>query len=206
MSPAGGKTVPPQRRRGAALESAILDAAWQLLVETGYGGFNIDAVADRARTGRAVIYRRWPTREHLLHAAVRQRGDRWHIDVPDTGALRTDVLAALQAVNTQRADLSALLSAHLGEYYDETGGSPSTLHDLLVEGSPRLMTTIVERAVARGEVDPRALTPRVTSLPMDLLRHEVFMRLRPATEETLADIVDEIFMPLVSRRRESIDT
>ena len=47
-----------QRRRGIALEEALLDAAWAELTERGYDGFTIDAVAARAGTSRAVLYRR----------------------------------------------------------------------------------------------------------------------------------------------------
>ena len=48
------------RRRGPALEAAILGAAWDELRTTGYAGFTIDAVARHAGTSRPVLYRRWP--------------------------------------------------------------------------------------------------------------------------------------------------
>src|SRR4051812_36599778 len=60
----------PQRRRGAALEDAILEAAYAELSETGYSSFTVEGVAARARTGKASIYRRWPTRARLLLDAV----------------------------------------------------------------------------------------------------------------------------------------
>ena len=60
----------PQRRRGAALENALLDAAWDELVEKGYDGFTIESVAERAQTARAVIYRRWATKPELMRAAI----------------------------------------------------------------------------------------------------------------------------------------
>jgi len=51
-----------ERRRGAALEAAILDAAWAELVAAGYAGLTMEAVAARAQTSRPVISRRWPDR------------------------------------------------------------------------------------------------------------------------------------------------
>ncbi|WP_448062195.1 TetR/AcrR family transcriptional regulator [Cellulomonas hominis] len=62
-------------RRGAELEEALLDAAWQQLLTAGYGGFTVDAVAERAHTSKPVLYRRWPTREDLLLALVRHQGE-----------------------------------------------------------------------------------------------------------------------------------
>jgi hypothetical protein len=41
-----------ERRRGASLEDAILDAAWEQLTAEGYGHFTIDTVAARARTSK----------------------------------------------------------------------------------------------------------------------------------------------------------
>lgn len=40
----------PERRRGAALEKALLDAAWEELTDTGYARFTMDAVVKRAGT------------------------------------------------------------------------------------------------------------------------------------------------------------
>src|SRR5580658_8726409 len=62
----GGKT----RRRGAALEHALLDAAWAELQDVGYAALTIEAVADRAGTSRAVLYRRWRNRPELVIAAM----------------------------------------------------------------------------------------------------------------------------------------
>jgi len=64
----GGRT----RRRGAALEAALLDAAWDELQVTGYQAMTMEAVADRAGTSRAVLYRRWPKRAELVVATLRR--------------------------------------------------------------------------------------------------------------------------------------
>ena len=54
----------PKRRRGDVLEAALLDSAWEEIVEKGYDRFTIESVAERARTSRDVIYRRWPGKAH----------------------------------------------------------------------------------------------------------------------------------------------
>ena len=61
-----------RRRRGAALEDAILAAAYVELATVGYGAFSVEAVAARARTGKASIYRRWPTKQELVLDALLQ--------------------------------------------------------------------------------------------------------------------------------------
>jgi hypothetical protein len=64
-------------------------------------------------------------------------------------------------------------------------------------GTPSMMTTIIQRAVERGEIDPVRLSPRIVSLPVDLVRHDLIMTRAPVPDETLVEIVDRIFLPLV---------
>src|SRR3954447_10880367 len=88
----------PTRRRGAALEAAILRAAADELRDAGYVGLTMDRVARRAGTNKNAIYRRWPNRAALGLAAYRQlvATDR---QIPDTGELRGDALALLRGAN-----------------------------------------------------------------------------------------------------------
>ncbi|MBM7369076.1 TetR/AcrR family transcriptional regulator [Gordonia hydrophobica] len=192
----------PTRRRGAELEAAILDAAWAQLAERGYSGLTFEAVADRAGTSRPVLYRRWPTRAELLQAAVEFHGDRQDTSSPDTGSLRGDLLAALRRSNDKRSDFLVLLSASLGEYYEETGRSPSDVREFLLGRHRLSIDVILDRAVARGEADPDRLTPLVRAVPYNLYRHEVMMSLHAVPDRTLEAIVDEVFLPLVTPRDE----
>ena len=189
-----------ERRRGADLEDAILDAAWEQLTAEGYGRFTIDTVAARAHTSKPVLYRRWKTSEELLHAAIRHRGAVAEVPDPDTGTLRGDYLALLRRANTLRSDMAALLSSMLGSYYSQTGQSPADLRDLFFDKRPSATDRAIERAVARGEIDPARLTPRIASVPFDLWRNEVMLTLKPVPDHVLRQIVDDIFLPLVARR------
>jgi Tetracyclin repressor-like, C-terminal domain len=56
---------------------------------------------------------------------------------------------------------------------------------------------VPRRGVERGEIDPERLTPRTATVALDLLRHEMLMTLQPVSEEAIAEIVDDIFLPLV---------
>ena len=194
MSP---KASTGQRRRGEALESAILDAGWDQLIEAGYERFTIDAVAARSASARSVLYRRWPSRLDLLKAVIRRRGEIDTIPTPDTGTLRGDVLAILTDFNDRRSRTIGLIAARLGAYFDEAGGSPHQLRALFLSDGPSSMETIVQRAVTRGEL---ATTPpaRIVALPADLLRHELLMTMTAASPQTILEIVDDVFLPLAS--------
>ena len=187
----------PQRRRGAALENALLDAAWDELADKGYTAFTIESVAERASTSRAVIYRRWPTKPDLVRAAVGRAGQKERVEIPDTGSLRDDVVELLRRANQSRASLGIMMVLQLSGYYAETGTGLSELRSIFLASSGRAVDTLVARAVARGEVDPAKLTPRVVAVPFDLYRQELLMTLKPGPDAVAESIVDEVFMPLV---------
>lgn len=56
--------------RDPAVDRAVLEAARELLVEKGYTATSIDAIAARAGVSRPAIYRRWPSKAHLIAKAV----------------------------------------------------------------------------------------------------------------------------------------
>jgi AcrR family transcriptional regulator len=186
------------RRRGAELESAILDAAWEQLTAEGYEHFTIDTVTARARTSKPVIYRRWKTREDLLRATVRHRGAADLPVIPDTGTLRGDLLALLPYANTTRNPMAALVSSMLGSFYNQAGPTPAELREAFFSQRGSVVEQVVKRAVERGEIDPARLTPRIINLPFDLFRNEMMMTLKPVPDHVLRQIVDDIFIPLVT--------
>jgi AcrR family transcriptional regulator len=187
----------PERRRGAALEKALLDAAWEELAERGYARFTMDAVVRRAGTSPPVLYRRWSDRDELVRAAIVHIMQESILDIPDTGSLRGDVLTLMREINAARVQLVTVMSAHLAGYYQETGTSPSDLLDPVVMGRNEAVDVLFDRAVARGEIKPELLTERIKSLPFDLLRHEILVTFAPVPDRVLEEIVDTIFLPIV---------
>lgn len=191
------------RRRGPALEGAILEAGWQQLVEAGYAGFTFEAVASRARTSKAVLYRRWHDKEALLLAVLGHQGFGVPVETPDIGSLREDVLIALRAMNERMGGITAaLFSTVLSAYFAETHTSFAHLRGELVGDRRSMMIDILQRAMERGEVTA-PLPPRVVTLPVDLVRHELLMNLRPVPDEVIVDIVDTVFLPLATDPRRS---
>ncbi|WP_433345167.1 TetR/AcrR family transcriptional regulator [Microtetraspora malaysiensis] len=193
--PGAGQT----RRRGAALEEAILHAAVDELTESGYAGLTMDKVAARAGTNKNAVYRRWPNRLALGIAAYKQLATT--VPPPDTGSLRSDVLELLRGANRH---WSSPLGAVLRELFAAAGGTSELLAQLQGQSSDAAAApwlTILGRAVARGEAAPEALHPRVATVAIVLLRNEFVVRGAPtAPDHVLVEIVDEVYLPLVRRR------
>lgn len=188
------------RRRGSALEDAILDSGWEQLIEEGYSAFTFEAIAERAKTGKAVLYRRWPDKESLLLAVLAHRHFGTPINVPDTGSLREDVITLLRSANRLGDSVAALFSTILGAHFDETEITPAQLRARILGDRSLAMTQIVQHAIERGELTAD-LHPRVLNVPFDLFRNELLMNLCRVPEETIIDIVDTVFLPLATTSR-----
>jgi AcrR family transcriptional regulator len=193
----GGMEAGTSRRRGAALQDAILDAAWAELTEHGYAEMTLETVAKRAGTSRPVLHRRWPSRTKLATAALGRYLALNPIDVPDLGSVRAEMGLLLRDLSDRaRPDLVRLVFDMTSDLMD----AKSNLADVRGEiTNGRLIVAILDRGIERGEVDPDRLTPRIVALPTDLARHEMLMTLGPLSDEVIREIVEDIFLPLVRR-------
>ncbi|MBK1696592.1 TetR/AcrR family transcriptional regulator [Rhodovibrio salinarum] len=186
-----------QRRRGADLERAILDAAWLELTERGYAGLTMENVAARAQTSRPVLARRWNGRVDLAIAAIRQQRQKFPLEVPDQGDLRTELLEYLERLSNRVSGIAAIFTLFASEYFNETSSTPQDLRTALIAGEKSVLASILDRAVERGEIDPQKLTPPINSLLTDLHRHHAIMTFSPPPPELRTAWVDSIFLPLV---------
>ncbi|AYG84547.1 putative HTH-type transcriptional regulator [Streptomyces hundungensis] len=198
----GPATEPPldhrkgPRRRGEELESAILRATLDELTEVGYSALTMERVAARARTGKAAVYRRWPSRAQLVLDACKL-GDLSAVDLPDTGRLRSDVLALLR-------HMAAIMASPLGDIMRGLLGEMSRdpeLAELIRERvhavRPSTVHVILERAVERGEIERWVLTSRRATVATDLLRNQFLLFGAPVADDVIVDIVDDVYLPLV---------
>ena len=151
-------------RRNPDSAEAILEAAEAVLVEAGYAGFSIEAVARRARAGKPTIYRWWPSKAALL-LEVYQRQKR--VDVPDTGSLEEDLVGFLVNLFAHWRETSSgnVFRSLIAEAQsDETAAAALAGY----AGGRRTHTgLIIERAAARGEItsdiDPGVVADLVAS-------------------------------------------
>jgi AcrR family transcriptional regulator len=185
------------RRRGTELEQAILDAAWAELCEVGYTALTIEAVAKRARTSKPVIYRRWHSRAALVIAAW-ARQQPINTTIPDLGSLRADLVWLLTRIATR---MDSMMSQTIAGVMAEAFKHPEVqalLRDRL-DSAPltESMRQIIENAIVRGELPRIHLSRRVQRLPLDLIRAEAVLCGSPIPDETIASIVDELFIPLL---------
>jgi AcrR family transcriptional regulator len=139
------------RPRNPRIDDSVLRATVELLGTSGYAALSVDAIAKRAATSKPAIYRRWPSKAHLVHEAVFPISEA--TELPDTGSLDGDVREMVRrstgvlTTPAARAALPGLLA--------EMATDP-TLHAKLIgrfgDVTSRGMTDRLDDAVRRGEV------------------------------------------------------
>ena len=198
--------LPKNRRRGEALQEAILQAAWDELAEVGYAHLTMEGVAARAKTNKAVLYRRWPNKGKLVIAVLHVFKPKPSYEVPDTGNLQNDLFVLLQGIVQPLRIIGAktmhgLMVDHLGA--DIIPSLPQLMHPVIENKMITAIKTVLKNGELRGELDLENFSPRVLSLPLDLLRYEILITHEPISDETISEIIDDIFMPLVRGLRPS---
>ncbi len=106
-----------------------------------------------------MLYRRWPNRPELAMAAIRHHTKLAVTEIPDTGTLRGDVLALLRHASTSVSELTGVISFLIAGYFDETGLPAAILRERALAGEPTAMQIVLDRAVARGEINPAVSAP-----------------------------------------------
>ena len=187
-----------QRLRGEELKAALLTAAWEELVEAGFAKLTMESVAARAKTGVAVLYRRWPSKHDLVLAAIGNYGATHPITIPDTGDLRGDLFALLGNVNDERSTFTAVVIATFTGLLEGSGLTPAEVRARLVADRPIWSQEVYRRAQERGEIDLAKVPPAVLTLPFDLMRHDLLMTLKPVPAARITVIIDELFLPLLA--------
>ncbi|WP_127503848.1 TetR/AcrR family transcriptional regulator [Actinoplanes solisilvae] len=180
------------RRHGAELVDAIHQAVLAEMAEHGYAGTTYEGVAARAGTSKTVLYRRWPRKaEMALDALMESSPD--PVIPADTGSLSGDLKALLRAMHStmERAGRQTMLSllAELDRPAAEL---------LFIRGSA-FLEPLLARARGRGELGPGAVPPRMVTMALDLVRHEVLI-VGSLTEDSIDMIVDEMTIPLLRAR------
>lgn len=182
------------------MEEAILDAAWEQLMEGGTPKFTYESVAARAETSRPVLYRRWPQRDQLLKAAIRHGGTKVRRIVPDSGSLREDLIIMLLDMNRTVGQFLTLLTGHLEIMHSSERMTPEEIRNLYLADRPRRLRIVIDRAIERGEIDPDRITDLILGVPADLVRERIMLTQRKVSRAEVEAIIDQVFLPLVSPR------
>ncbi len=190
--PSVRREVPARRRdvgraRGAPIADAILEHALDELLEHGVASLSVDRIARAAEVNKTSIYRRWPTREALIEAALARVLSELSLQLEDTGSLRGDLVAMVTTVARfmESPRGRALSRATLGASSDRPLMGVPTEGDGVAGAA-----TLFARAVARGEwrtdADPTVVLPAL----LGAITQRVIVERQDPTHAWAAALVD----------------
>ena len=185
------------RSRDPEVDEAIMTAAMDLLAEIGYARLTMDQVAARARVGKASLYLRWANKVALVAEAIQ-----YHAavipHVPDTGSLREDMRVFLQALLRSKSAAQQAVAAVTGEI----ASNPELAKAWRQGVAGTLLTctrTIVERAIARGELPAASDVALLAMLPVTLLQNWRQTYDYSPDDAVIERIVTQFFTPAPGR-------
>jgi AcrR family transcriptional regulator len=184
------------RPRDDAREQAILDAAIDLLAEVGYEAMTVEAVATRAKSSKATIYRRWPGKAELVADAIRRRHEPMLCEPENTGSLRGDLLALANLMCDQMNGTDGALICGLAVAVRSDADLGRLLSSFMHDQKHHNASLIISRAVDRGELPEGAgYEPLLEVTPgVALLRQ---MNGEPLDHAFAEYLVDRILIPLL---------
>ena len=146
----GTRTGRPTDRSSDAL---ILASTLDLLAERDYDRVTVDDVAARTGKAKTTLYRRWPTKEELVVAAIRAAGRPPEADrLPDRGSLRSDLLAVVDSPWLGGPDRRMTIFAGLASASRGSALLAAAVRAEVTEPYVDVYRRLLHRAVERGEI------------------------------------------------------
>ena len=184
-----------------AREEEILDATVAELLAVGYERLTMDRVADHARASKATLYRRWTSKQALVvDALCRSHRAAETPAVPDTGSLRTDLLALFDRAGSPPGQDATGVFGMVTTALQTDPEFGAEFREKFLAPKLEVQQRIYRRAAERGElaagVDPALLGP---ALP-GILLHRALALGETITPDLVERVVDQIIVPAATGR------
>jgi len=190
------------RKRDPSRDGEILDAALDVLAETGYDGMTIDMVAARAKAGKATLYRRWASKPELVLDAVAcmKSNDIDYDDLPDTGTLRGDLIALIKPPSIRDAERKMKVMAGIVSMLAGNPELAETARQALIEPRAIANRILFQRAIDRGEIAADVDIELLCTIGPSMVAYRTLMLRKPVDREFLITNIDRVILPAAGLR------
>jgi AcrR family transcriptional regulator len=177
------------RPRLESTDRAIYAAAAALITERGYDGFSMAAVAERAGVAKTTVYRRWPSRSHLILETLTSV---MRVPIFDSGDVHADMVAfARTMAASMRTPGARRLMTEIGLASSQWPDLSEAMERLYHERRAVVKHTL-QRAQAAGELrasaDPDLLIDQISGA----LHYRLLLRGEGPSDAYAERLVDSI--------------
>jgi AcrR family transcriptional regulator len=184
------------RPRNRQIDAAVLDATIAALDRAGYGRLTLEEVARQAGTTKPAIYRRWPSRQRLVLAALGQRlGDR---RAPDTGCTLCDLDECLKLFV---AAFRRMPPGVLGPLFADCAGDRelrAAFMTTLFDPPRAAVRETLERAHARGDLRDDADLDLILDLTGSLIHYRALFGHAPTSDVEIERAVEALLQGIAT--------
>ncbi|MFL6139199.1 MAG: TetR/AcrR family transcriptional regulator [Frankiaceae bacterium] len=184
------------RHRDESRDPEILRAALEVLAEIGYDKLSMEAVAARARAGKATLYRRWPGKAELVVDAITCLHDTGEQAPIDTGSLRGDLRVLLLGGLSEVGEFEIGCVTGLMTALRRNPDLAKVFEERFLSRKLQTAREVFERASERGEVAPGHDIELLASVGPALLFHRLLLSSKPLTRHYISRVIDEVVIPL----------
>lgn len=174
--------------RGEPIVRGVLEATIEELAAVGYGALRIEDVAARAGVNKTTIYRRWPTKQELVAAALRSVTLDWFLE-PSTGSLREDLLAVGRHM-VQRMSSAEGQAVRRILITEERNPEFAALAQGFRGSLEALSAPVIDAARRRKELKPQVDGHMLVRVLAGALQHRLFIEGEGANTDFLLQLID----------------
>lgn len=189
------------RPRSEQAQTAILQAARELLQEKGGAALTIEAIAQHAGVGKPTIYRWWPSLADLVLEALLEQANA-EIPVPALGSLSKDLKAFL---HHSIQSITAGAGVHL-RYLMAQAQQSEAFRERFREGfvSRRraVLSSLFEQAAKRGEIKSGPDVPLLVDMVFGAMWYRLLVSHAPL-DDAFADGLAGLVAGTIAMRSDS---
>jgi len=185
------------RKRDHSRDPEILDAALEVLAETGYDGMTIDMVAARAKAGKATLYRRWSSKGELVIDAVACMKTIDLDTLPDTGTLRGDLVAMIKPHSIEDSQRKLKIMTGLLSMLSKDPELADTALASIMEPRVAANRILLRRAIERGEIAASIDVEAIAVLSQAMATYRVMILRKPVDRAFILSVLDSVILPAV---------
>ena len=189
------------RKRDPKLDDTILESTLNILAEKGFDSMTMDMVAADAKSGKATLYRRWPSKPELVRDALifmsKSSVDVDHL--PDTGSLKEDLLAIVKPYSSEHGQRKIRVLSGLGSFFSEHQKIADEAMQGVFAPWTAMNRTLMQRAMERGEISTKANIDLACEVIEAMTFYKTNFQRTMFSKVYYGKLIDQILLPAIKK-------